>query len=409
MAAVRRGVSRGDLGSSAVLGLLGTQGPTSRADLARSLSLSPATVTQLTRDLIDRGLVAELEQVPSHGGRPARLLGLVHSAGGAIGAKVTADHIAVVDAGLDGTIRRSWTEPFDPDAPEALDRMCRVLGAAVEGHDGPLLGVGVGIPGSVDAQDSGVVNAPTLRWSEVPVGQALRTVLGVPVLVENDVNTLAVAERLYGTARRHGSYLVVTIGRGIGCGIVVDGALHRGAAGGAGEIGHVPVDPDGPVCTCGARGCLEAFAGDAGLVRAGREAGVLDDGAGSEALHAAALAGSGAAREVYRRAGEVLGRTLAGVVHTVDPEIVVLLGEGVGAWPLWQPGFESAFRRHLLPARRGLPVVVESWDEDKWALGAAALVHASPFDAAGASGDQGQLVRDRLRTSGLAAHAGASS
>jgi predicted NBD/HSP70 family sugar kinase len=407
MGAARRAVARGDLSSSAVLGVLGTQGPTSRADLARSLSISPATVTQLTRDLIDRGLVAELEHLPSHGGRPARLLGLVHSAGGAIGAKVTADHIAVVDAALDGTICDSWQESFDPDAPDALDRMCRVLGTAVDRHTGPLLGIGVGIPGSVDAQDSGIVDAPTLGWSHAPVGPVLRAALGVPVLVENDVNTLAVAERLYGTARDHGSYLVVTIGRGIGCGIVVDGALHRGAAGGAGEIGHVPVDPDGPPCTCGSRGCLEAFAGDAALLREAVAAGAVPAGADVEALRAAAAAGAAAALEVYHRAGEVLGRTLAGVVHTVDPEIVVLLGEGVSGWPFWQPGFEPAFRRHLFPARRGLPLVVESWDEDKWALGAAALVHASPFDAAGASGDQGQLVRDRLRDGGL--HAGASS
>jgi len=391
-----RPASGGDLMASAVLGLLGTRGPTSRADVARALDVSPATVTQLTKGLLARGLVVELEHAPSHGGRPGRLLGLVRSAGGAIGAKVTADHVAIVDVDLDGTVRRSTTHPFDPDAPHALDTLGHILGSAVAAHEGHLLGVGVGIPGAVDAQASGIVEAPTLGWADAHVGPVLRAALGVPVLVENDVNTLAVAERLYGKGREHRSSLVVTIGRGIGCGIVLDGALWRGRHGSAGEIGHVPVTADGPLCACGARGCLEAHIGDEALVRTAVERGVLAPGATAADLRDAADTGDPTARDIYRAAGTLLGRALAGVVHTIDPDVVVLLGEGIGAWPHWEGGFEESFRGHLLPARRGLPFVVEPWDEDKWALGAAALVLATPFDSAGAAGDQGRLVRERL-------------
>ena len=392
--------ARGDLVPSAILGLLGTRGPTSRADVARALDVSPATVTQLTKDLISRGLVAELNHAPSQGGRPGRLLGLVRAAGGAIGAKVTADHVAIVDVDLDGTVRRSTSQPFDPDAPNALDALGHILRAATAEHSGHLLGIGVGIPGSVDSQASGIVQAPTLGWTDAHVGTVLRNALGVPVLVENDVNTLAVAERLYGAGREHGSYLVVTIGRGVGCGIVVDGAVYRGSSGGAGEIGHVPVTLDGPLCGCGLHGCLEALVGQDALLRAARERGVLAPGGTSTDLRAAADGGDPTAREIYREAGAILGRALAGIVHTVDPEIIVLLGEGIDAWRHWEPGFEPSFRGHLMPARRGIPFVVESWDEDKWALGAAALVLATPFDATGAAGDQGRLVRERL-------HAGA--
>lgn len=389
--------ARGDLVPSAILALLGTRGPLSRAELARTLNVSPATVTQATKDLIARGLVTELESMPSAGGRPARQLGLVRSAGGAIGAKVTADHFAVVDAELDGTVRSSHSYPFDPDDPMALDQLGGRLRAVMDGRgDRHLLGIGVGIPGSVDSQATGTVSAPTLGWSEVSVGQILRSALGVPVLVENDVNTLAVAERLYGIGRSHSSYLVVTIGRGIGCGIVVDGAVYRGAGGGAGEIGHIPVTVDGPPCGCGSSGCLEAHIGEAGLVRTAREQNVIGPDATAEALREAAAAGDQAARGLYADAGTMLGRALAGVVHTVDPEIVVILGEGVDAWPYWEAGFEPAFRRHLMPARRGLGYVVEPWADDKWALGAAALVLASPFDVVGTSGEQGRMVRQRL-------------
>ncbi|AYY12048.1 ROK family transcriptional regulator [Actinobacteria bacterium YIM 96077] len=389
--------ARGDLVPSAILGLLGTRGPTSRAEIARSLDINPATVTQVTKGLIARGLVTELDQVRSQGGRPARLLGLVRSAGGALGAKVTADHVAVVDVELDGSVRSSVSYPFDPDSPTALDQLADILGAAVDDHgERNLLGIGVGIPGSVDEQAVGIVSAPTLGWTDAHVGPILRSTLGVPVLVENDVNTLAVAERLYGVGRSHSSYLVVTIGRGIGCGLVVDGAVYRGAGGGAGEIGHIPITVDGPLCGCGSYGCLEAHIGDAALVRRALESGIVGPRGTSRGLLQAAEDGTEAARQIYAEAGELLGRALAGIVHTVDPEMIIILGEGIEAWQYWEPGFEAAFRRHLIPARRGLTYVVEPWAEDKWALGAAALVLASPFDVLGTSGDQGRLVRERL-------------
>jgi len=387
------GANRGDVVPSAILGLLGTRGPSSRADIARTLSVSPATVTQITKELISRNLVEELDSVPSQGGRPARLLGLVRSAGGAIGAKVTADHVAIVDVRLDGTVQTSTSQSFDPTSPDALDRLCRILGSAVEAHEGQLFGVGVGIPGSVDTQGSGVVDAPTLGWSDAQVGPMLRAALGVPVLVDNDVNTLAAAERIYGVGRNHSSHLVLTIGRGIGCGIVIDGNIYRGANGAAGEIGHIPVSDDGPDCACGARGCLEAIIGDAALVTEATARGVLGQRGTTAGLLKAARSNDVAALEIYRNAGAQLGRALAGIIHTLDPEVIVILGEGVSAWSFWEQGFEQSFRRHLMPSRRGIPFVVEPWTEDQWALGAASLVLGTPFDASGNSGEQGRLVR----------------
>jgi len=392
------GANRGDVVPSAILGLLGTRGPSSRADIARTLSVSPATVTQITKELISRNLVEELDSVPSQGGRPARLLGLVRSAGGAIGAKVTADHVAIVDVRLDGTVQTSTSQSFDPTSPDALDRLCRILGSAVEAHEGQLFGVGVGIPGSVDTQGSGVVDAPTLGWSDAQVGPMLRAALGVPVLVDNDVNTLAAAERIYGVGRNHSSYLVLTIGRGIGCGIVIDGNIYRGANGAAGEIGHIPVSDDGPDCACGARGCLEAIIGDAALVTEATARGVLGQRGTTAGLLKAARSNDVAALEIYRNAGAQLGRALAGIIHTLDPEVIVILGEGVSAWSFWEQGFEQSFRRHLMPSRRGIPFVVEPWTEDQWALGAASLVLGTPFDASGNSGEQGRLVRARFHS-----------
>ncbi|MEV1004544.1 ROK family transcriptional regulator [Nonomuraea sp. NPDC050202] len=409
------GTDRGDLTRTAILALLGTVGPLSRSEIARELDLSPATVTQLTKELIGHGMLEELDLKPSRGGRPAQRLGLVGSAGRALGVKVTADHLVLVDVRLDGEVLGSWERPHDPSAPDALEHLADAVESVVREISGvpPLLGVGVGVPGSVDDQAVGTVNAPTLGWQAMPVGERLRRRLNLPVLVENDVNALAAAERLYGRGRTHSDFLVLTIGRGVGAAIVAGGRVYRGARGGAGEFGHLQVDPEGPPCGCGARGCLEAFVGSAGLLATARarnalaqetgrpgadlaRAGVRDPLGAVAALGRAAADGDVAAREVFAEAGAILGRATAGLINVVDPEVVVVLGEGTADWPLWRTGFEPALRAQLYPGRRDICVEVESWDDTSWAQGAAALVLATPFDSAGAAGEQGRLVRARL-------------
>ena len=392
-----RPMARTDVNRSAILAHLGAHGPASRAELARSLSLSPALMTQLSKDLIADGLIRELAHQASQGGRPARMLGLVASAGRAVGVKVAADHLAFVEVGIDGTVGRTASEPFDAAANTMLavlaDRLRRFIAG---GADTPLLGIGVGVPGDVDAQGTGIVNSTQLGWTNVPIGSTLRRELGLPVLVENNVNAVAMAERLYGLGRRHRNFLVVTIGTGVGAAIVIDGVIVRGTGGGAGEVGHIPVRDDGPLCNCGNRGCLETFISEDALVRIARERGVIAADAPLAALRDAAASGDTAAAAIFSEAGHLLGRTLAGLVHALDPEIIIVLGEGTTDWAHWSFGFEPAFRAALMPSRRGVAVAVESWQDDSWAQGAATLVLATPFDADGVAGEQGDLVRQRL-------------
>lgn len=386
-----------DVNRSAILAHLGAQGPTSRADLSRALGVSPALMTQLTRDLLADGLLVELEHAQAQLGRPARQLGLASSSGRAVGVKVVADHVAFVEVGIGGQVLRTASEPFDASDPVAISTLTALLRRFIEGGgDVRPLGVGVGVPGSVDEQGGGVVDSTQLGWNQVPLGDALRRALSLPVLVENNVNALSMAERLFGLGRNHRDFLVVTIGTGVGAGIVADGAVFRGHAGGAGEIGHVPVEPDGPLCQCGNRGCLEAIIGEAALVRTARARGVIPGDAGIAALRTAADDGDERAQAAFGHAGHLLGRVLAGVVNVLDPEMIILLGEGAAAWRHWSFGFEPAFRSALVPSKRGVPVEVEAWQDDSWAQGAAALVLATPFDANGVAGDQGRLVRQRL-------------
>lgn len=382
---------------SAVLAYIGGNGPTSRADLARELGVSPALITQHTRQLIADGLLIELDHSPSQGGRPARLLGLVSDAGRAIGVKVVADHITAVEVGIDGSVARSATEPFDAASGTAITRLGAMLRTFIDGGSGaPLLGIGVGVPGNVDEQAVGTVDSTQLGWQRVPLGEALRRELDLPVLVENNVNALAIAEALHGQARGHDNVLVITIGTGIGAGLMTDGRVLRGRSGGAGEVGHVPVEEDGPLCQCGGHGCLEAIIGQSALVDRARERGLVGADAGISALRALADGGNVAAQQLFSHAGHLLGRVLAGVVNLVDPEIVIMLGEGIESWSHWSFGFEPAFRSGLIPRNRMVPVAVETWQDDRWAQGAASLVLSTPFDAQGRSGEQGRLVRERI-------------
>ena len=284
--------SRTDVNRTAILAHLGAHGPASRADLARRLSVSPALITQLTRDLLADGLIEELDHASSGGGRPARMLGLVSRTASSIGVKVAPDHIAFVEVGIDGSVLRSATEAFDAVSPLAISGLVERVGAFIDsGDDSRVLGVGVGLPGTVLEQGVGVVDSTQLRWNQVPLGATLRRALDLPVVVENNVNALSVAEKLFGQGRDSEDFLVVTIGNGVGAGVVAGGSILRGSAGGAGDIGHVPVVEDGPLCQCGNHGCLEAVVGQGALLAAGRAAGVLDAADGIDRLPAAADSG----------------------------------------------------------------------------------------------------------------------
>jgi len=388
--------NQADVNRTAILAHLGAHGPASRADLARALNVSPALITQLSRDLLADGLLEELEEASS-GGRPARMLGLVSRDITAVGVKVAPDHTALVEVGIDGVVRRSEVKPFDAVSPLAASNLIDLVQAFVSAADsGRILGVGVGLPGTVAQQGVGVVDSTQLGWNQVPLGELLRRALELPVVVENNVNALSVAEQLFGQGRDYQNILVVTVGNGVGAGLIADGVIVRGRAGGAGDLGHLPVREDGPLCQCGNRGCLEAIVGQAALVNDARSIRLVGADEGIDELRALADAGNDEAREIFAHAGHTLGRALAGAVNLLDPEIVVLLGEGMAAWGHWASTFDRALRSSLVPGKRGTSVVVESWQDDRWAQGAAALVLATPFDAQGVAGDQGRLVRERL-------------
>ncbi|MFJ6197360.1 ROK family protein [Micromonospora sp. NPDC092111] len=369
-----------DVNRVAVLALIGRCGPISRADIARQLGLSPPTVTAVSRALMEAGVIRKVDDDSPRGGRPGELLAVVGRAAVAIGAKVAAGRVTGVRAYLDGTVLERFSAPFDDIAGNPFAALAQLLTPHVEAvGDAPLLGVGLGVPGFVDNR-TGLVEAPLLGWRHMPLRDYLTQLLAVPVVVDNDVNTLAAYEHLYGLGRPYDDFLTITLGQGVGAAVVSGGDLRRGGHGAAGELGHLTIDPTGPSCHCGKRGCLETYICDNALLDQARARGVVAADAGPTDLLSAADAGDEQARAIYRTAGERLGTVAAALATVLDPQAVVVSGEGTLGWPHLEEGFTAALRAGILPAMAdGVSVHVDPWDDNKWALGAATLVLRAPF------------------------------
>src|SRR3954468_13724818 len=325
------GQTRG-LNRSAIVRMIVTSGPIARSQIAKRLGLSPATVTAVTRELLDQGIVRVAERAPSKGGRPALLLELVGGAASAFGVKIAPDHLVGVRVNLEAELVERQEVAFDATAPDAIETLTSILSDWIRPQPGdpPLLGVGLGVAGVFDAA-TGTLDSPLLGWRDVKLAEIVQNQLRLPVFVDNDVNTLAVAERLYGRGHDVENFLTVTIGRGVGLGIVAGGDIYRGFGGGAGEFGHTSAVEDGALCTCGKRGCLETVVADPALIAEGRKRNLLKGRQGIERLRSLAEDGELPARQIYHDAGAQLGRAVADLVNVLGPELVLVSGEGTQA------------------------------------------------------------------------------
>lgn len=264
------------------------------------------------------------------------------------------------------------------------------------GKEGAPVAVGIGGAGMVDF-DAGVMRfAPNLAWRELPIRDMVTERTGLPCVLDNDANVACWGEYRYGAARRYRHVLLVTVGTGIGGGIVADGSLFRGAHGFAGEVGHVVFQPDGPLCGCGNRGCWEQIASGRALDRLGREAarsypdGLIATLAGTEEVggrHVAEAAqqGDDVAGRIVAEVGRWLGIGIAGFVNVLDPEVVVVGGgvADIGSL-LFEPAREAYRATVLAPDHRpDVPIVTAALGNDAGAIGAAALALELPAVSAG--------------------------
>lgn len=365
-----------EINSSLVLGEL-RGGLVSRTELAKRTGLSLPTVSEIVAELIGSGVVEERETASSGGGRRPVLLGLKPDAGYVIGIKVTETRVIAVLTDLNaGIVDRATASLGEDDVATVVRAIAGVVkklrAAAVRRSGGgarpsPVYGVGVGLAGVIDRASGVVRHATYADWRDVDLAGLLAKRTGLPVVVDNDVNTLVANEQWFGAGRGVSDVAVVSIGRGVGLGMVLDGRLYRGAGGGAGEFGHTKVVADGPLCDCGGRGCLEALIGEPAILAATRSSTI-------EEATELARGGDRAAQQVFDQVGRTLGTAVGNLVNLLNPKLIVLAGEGTRASDLFLPGFEEALQLAVFDGlQRELDVVVDDWDDEAWAQGAAGL------------------------------------
>jgi predicted NBD/HSP70 family sugar kinase len=312
------------------------QGPRSRATLALETGLNKSTVSSLVADLIDAGLLRDApdEERPGTVGRPPQNVELDPDGPYVLGLEVNVDYLAAEATDLAGVAHHRAFVPNDNRA-DPWEVLGRLLGMAERALEQPFAAgrraaaTTVAVPGLVDGEGRLVV-APNLHWSDVAVAELLSPVLG-PVMVENEANLGAVAELAEGAGRGLRDFVYVSGEIGIGAGIVIGGELFRGARGFGGEIGHLTIDPYGPPCGCGSRGCLERLAGQDALLRlAGWDPRMRGPGSRPEwpgaMLAEAAREGNAKTLEALSRVGHTLGIAIASVVNMLNPEAVLLGG-----------------------------------------------------------------------------------
>lgn len=362
--------------TAVVLSTIRDHQSTSRAEVARLAHLSPSVVSTITRDLIDRGIVEEIGTERGAMGRPAILLGVRYEYAHFLGLSLDGTSVTAILTDLAGQIVAQAARPSPDRDPEAVLGVAEALASEAvatakrRDDDAPVAGAGIALSGLVDTLTGTCIQSTVMGWKDVPIGPMLARRLGLPVVASNDADAVAVGERLFGAAHGHDSFAVLSVGEGIGAGIVVGGHLYQGAHGAAGELGHCTVEPGGPPCRCGKRGCLEAVASVPVVLEQARRRGL--DVADLAELETAAADGNAAAREELERAGHAIGLALSHLVNLFSPALMIVTGSGTRLGPVLQRAVLERHAEHVMPMLPAPPrLLFRHEDGAVWARGAA--------------------------------------
>jgi glucokinase len=368
-------------------------GPITRNQVAELTGLAIPTVSRITAELLQAGLIREIAHLESQRGRRPTLLTINPDCGYILGldlggtklvtllinleARVIARHQVILDEETKGkdALRRLLIH--------AIEKAITRLGVTRE----RLIGIGLGVPGSIDHATGMIIEASNLAVKRWPVREELEAALGLPVYVENDANVAALGELFFGAGRMHRNLAVITLGTGVGMGLILNEVIFHGDLGQAGEFGHMVVAREGPPCTCGNRGCLEAFVGGWALPQRYQEAG--GEGVGISPLTAAevfrlARAGDPIAQRVIAEAADYLGMGIASVLNLLSLRLIVLGGGLIEGNAFFVQAIRKATIPRLIPELRGQVRLIPSpLGRNLGALGSAALVLQQVFSKGG--------------------------
>lgn len=384
---------------AAVIDVIRAAGTISRAGLIEQTGLTGATISTAVRRLIDDGLVVETGRAESTGGKPRVLLQLNHQARFAVGVHLDHSGIVYVLTTLGGAVigRMSRAGVGMEDPPVVVRRMATEVRSLIDGagiDPSRVLGLGLVSPGPLTPNSGMRLTPPNMRhWVEFPLDQALRDASGLPVHLDNDATAAALGEHWTGRAGPRATFAAIYMGTGLGAGIIINGGAYEGVSGNAGELGHMCLEPDGPECWCGARGCAEALAGPGAVVAAAQANADIAHEAGLDALASPgedratiaaqfaavtriALRGHAGARRLLEDSARYVSIAARSLANVLDLDLVVLTGPSLAvAGGIYQPIVQSELDRSFFSrATHGVTVLVSPVARTAAAVGAAAMV-----------------------------------
>lgn len=374
-----------DINRQIVLNYVREREPISRAEIARETALQRSTISAIVEDLTREGLIEEVGEGESTGGRRPTMLKLRAVGPIAVGVSITPTCTTIASSDLAGRVIDQQEFLTDPD--KTLSQVISAVREFNARYQGSIEGVGVSLPGLVDPSTGTALYVPYFPWRDLPVSDQIASAVGVPVVIDNDANAMALAELWFGRPEVNDArdFIMVLVAEGVGTGIIFDGQVYRGQRGAAGEFGHMVIGAHAPVpCSCGSDDCWEAFASERAAIARYRKLARIPNKTpiSFKEVVDLALSGEANAKAALVETARYLGVGISNLIIGFSPEAVVVGGEIARAWDLIESALTEAIEHSV---RRGLPSahIMPSTLGDKPTLrGALSLVLASKFAAA---------------------------
>ena len=380
-----------ELNRAIVINTILNYGPVSRTRISEITDLGLSTVSNIVADLIKRELIYETGEEESSGGRRAILLEFNCNDRFVLGIKIGLDGIII---GLVNMKSKILGQHFIPSPVKSSEKIVlEVLIKAIRDlinkkhiQAEKIVGCGIGISGLVNQKEGILVFSKILGWKKIRFKELLEKEFNFPIFIDKDVNTLTLAEKRFGVGKNINNFICITIGKGVGAGIVIKGDIYHGSYGGAGDFGHIIIDKDGPLCYCGKRGCLETFSSDKFIINKIKEAlsnqqeTIIKDlnFITVDTVIKAAQEGDIVSKNIFQEVGKNLAMGIVSLISLFDPELIIVGGEGVKAGELIFLTMRKVIKDNF-PYKKEIKIVPLQPGEEGWIIGAAELVLSEVF------------------------------
>jgi glucokinase-like ROK family protein len=397
---IRRGNKKliKELNRSLVINTILNYGPISRTRISEITDLGLSTISNIVADLIKKELIYETGEEESSGGRRAILLEFNCNDRFVLGIKIGLDGIIVGLVNMKSKILDQYfiACPIKSNEEMVLGILINAMRDLINKNHiktEKIIGCGIGVSGLVNQKEGILVFSKILGWKKIRLKEFLEKEFNFPIFVDKDVNVLTLAEKRFGAGKKINNFICITIGKGVGAGIVIKGEIYHGSYGGAGDFGHIIIDKDGPLCYCGKRGCLETFTSDQFIINKAKEAlsnqqdtMIKDfikkkkdlDSISADTVLKAAQKGDIVSKNIFQEVGKNLAMGIVNLISLFDPELIVIGGEGANAGELIFSTMRKIIRDNF-PFNEEINIVPLQPGEKGWIIGAAELVLSEVF------------------------------